>query len=129
MWELCAQEDGPISREHAVHTDEQGFDNQVIIADWDDAEAYGRWFKKHRDALIGAGLEPAEHGRWIEAVNPEARGFEALYSSNTFPEGAARVAAGGYSGEIQEHGYWGWSRGSPRRIWFALSANFCTTSS
>jgi aldoxime dehydratase len=107
MWELCAQEDGPISREHAVHTDEQGFDNQVIIAYWDDAEAYGRWFKKHRDALIGAGLEPAEHGRWIEAVTPEASGFETLYSSNTFPEGAARVATGGYSGEIQEHGYWG----------------------
>jgi aldoxime dehydratase len=56
MWELCAQEDGPISREHAIHTDEQGFDNQVIIAYWDDAQAYGRWFKKHRDALIGAGL-------------------------------------------------------------------------
>lgn len=42
MWELCAQEDGPISREHAVHTDEQGFDNQVIIAYWDNVEAYGR---------------------------------------------------------------------------------------
>lgn len=27
MWELCAQEDGPMSREYAVHTDEQGFDN------------------------------------------------------------------------------------------------------
>jgi aldoxime dehydratase len=105
--ELCAQDDGPISREYAVHTDEQGFDNQVIIAYWDDAEAYGRWFGKHRDALIGVGLEPAGHGRWIEAFSPEARGFETLYSSNTFPEGAARVATGGYSGEIQEHGYWG----------------------
>ena len=107
MWELCARDDGPISREHAVHTDEQGFDNQVIIAYWDDAEAYGRWFQEHRDALIGAGLGPAGHGRWIEAFAPEARGFETLYSSNTFPEGAARVATGGYSGEIQEHGYWG----------------------
>jgi aldoxime dehydratase len=107
MWELCVQEDGPLSREHAVHTDEQGFENQVIIAYWDDAEAYGRWFKKYRDALIGAGLELTDHGRWIEAVTPDASGFETLYSSNTFPEGVARVAAGGFSGEIQEHGYWG----------------------
>lgn len=79
MWELCAQEDGPMSREYAVHTDEQGFDNQVIIAYWDDADAYGRWFQKHRNALIGAGLELADHGRWIEAFSPEARGFETLY--------------------------------------------------
>jgi aldoxime dehydratase len=107
MWELCAQDDGPISREYAVHTDEQGFDNQIIIAYWDDADAYGRWFEKHRGALIGVGLTPPDHGRWIEAFSPEARGFETLYSSNTFPEGAARVAIGGYSGEIQEHGYWG----------------------
>jgi aldoxime dehydratase len=107
MWELCAQDGGPISREYAVHTDEQGFDNQVIIAYWDDAEVYEHWFKKHRNLLIGAGLELAGHGRWIEAFSPEARGFETLYSSNTFPEGAARVATGGYSGEIQEHGYWG----------------------
>ncbi|AFR28936.1 phenylacetaldoxime dehydratase family protein [Arthrobacter sp. Rue61a] len=107
MWELCANEDAPMSREHAVHTDEQGFDNQVIIAYWDDVEAYGRWFKKHRDALIGAGLEPSDYGRWIEAVTPEARRFETLYSSNTFPEGAARMATGGFTGEIQEHGYWG----------------------
>lgn len=107
MWELCGQEDGPISREYAVHTDERGFDNRVIIAYWDDASTYGRWFSKHRDELIGAGLEVEHHGRWIEAVTPEASGFETLYSSNTFPEGAARVATGGYSGEIQEHGYWG----------------------
>ncbi|MET3903033.1 aldoxime dehydratase [Paenarthrobacter sp. 4246] len=107
MWELCAQENGPISREHAVHTDEQGFDNQVIIAYWDDAGAYRRWFEKHRDAVIGAGLKLAGYGRWIEAVTPEARGFETLYSSNTFPEGVARMATGGFSGEIQEHGYWG----------------------
>ena len=107
MWELCAQEDGPMSRERAVHTDEQGFENQVIIGYWDDAEAFGRWFAVHRDALIGAGMEPANHGRWIEVVSPKASGFETLYSSNTFPEGAARVATGGFSGEIQEHGYWG----------------------
>ncbi|MDR6688329.1 aldoxime dehydratase [Arthrobacter sp. 1088] len=107
MWELCAQADGPISREHAVHTDEQGFENQVIIAYWDDTEAYRRWFNKHRDVLIGAGLILADHGRWIEAVTPDASGLETLYSSNTFPEGVARVAAGGFSGEIQEHGYWG----------------------
>lgn len=107
MWELCSDTDGPMSRERAVHTDEQGFDNKVIIAYWADAEAFGRWFKKHRDALIGADMEPASHGRWIEVFSPETRGFETLYSSNTFPEGAARVAAGGFSGEIQEHGYWG----------------------
>ena len=107
MWELCAQVDGPISREHAAHTDEQGFENQVIIAYWDDVEAYGRWFSTHRDALIGAGGELTDHGRWIEAVTPDMSGVETLYSSNTFPEGVARVAAGGFSGEIQEHGYWG----------------------
>ncbi|MDP9904795.1 phenylacetaldoxime dehydratase family protein [Arthrobacter bambusae] len=107
MWELCAKEDGPISREHAVHTDDQGFENRLIIAYWDDPEAYGRWFKKHRDALIGAGRKLTDHGRWIEAVIPNASGFETLYSSNTFPEGVARVATGGFSGEIQEHGYWG----------------------
>lgn len=107
MWELCGQEDGPVSREYAVHTDERGFDNKVIIAYWDDVNTYGRWFGKHRDELIGVGLEMEHHGRWIEAVTPEASGFETLYSSNTFPEGAARVATGGYSGEIQEHGYWG----------------------
>lgn len=107
MWDLCSDTDGPMSRERAVHTDEQGFDNQVIIAYWDDPDAFGRWFKKHRDALIGADTEPVNHGRWIELISPEARRFETLYSSNTFPEGSARVAAGGFSGEIQEHGYWG----------------------
>jgi aldoxime dehydratase len=107
MWDLCSDTDGPMSREGAVHTDDQGFDNQVIIAYWDDAKAFGRWFQKHRDALIGAGVEPVRHGRWVEVISPEASGFETLYSSNTFPEGSARVAAGGFSGEIQEHGYWG----------------------
>ena len=106
MWELCGEEDGPISREYAVHTDEQGFDNQVIIAYWDNPQTYGRWFNRHRNALIGSGLEAAAHGRWIEAFTPEIRGFETLYSSDTFPEGAARVASR-YTGEIQEHGYWG----------------------
>lgn len=107
MWELCSHIHGPKSRELAVHTDEQGFANQVIIAYWDDAEAYGRWFSNHRDELIGVELAPANHGRWIEVVAPEANSFETLYSSDTFPEGAARVAADGFSGEIQEHGYWG----------------------
>lgn len=107
MWELCASADGPIAREYAVHTDEQNFDNQVIIAYWDNPEAHARWFKKHRDALIGSASAPRDHGRWIESVSPTASSFETLYSSNDFPEGAARAATEGYSGEIQEHGYWG----------------------
>lgn len=107
MWDLCAEPDGPMSREHAVHADERGFDNQVIIAYWDDTAAFGRWFTKYRDALIGEGMQLTDHGRWIEAVMPDTDGLETLYSSDTFPEGVARIAAGGFSGEIQEHGYWG----------------------
>lgn len=47
------------------------------------------------------------HGRWIEILSPELGSMETLYSSVTSPEGVARVARAGFSGEIQEHGYWG----------------------
>ncbi|SEH56930.1 MULTISPECIES: phenylacetaldoxime dehydratase family protein [unclassified Leifsonia] len=107
IWELCSGENGPSSRERATHTDEQGFDNLVIIAYWDDVEAYRRWFTGNRDSVIGSNAELADHGRWIEAVTPAATGLETLYSSNTFPEGVAQVAADGFSADIREHGYWG----------------------
>lgn len=107
IWGLCGEPDGPASRERAVYTDQHGYVNQIIIAYWDDVEVYRQWFDEHRDAVIGAEKELTDHGRWIEAVLPEVSGLETLYSSNTFPEGVARVAEGGFSGQIQEHGYWG----------------------
>jgi aldoxime dehydratase len=47
------------------------------------------------------------HGRWIEVISPTSQDIETPYSSDTFPEGASRVAQEGFSGEIAEHGYWG----------------------
>lgn len=107
IWEACAAEDGPVSREVATHVDEQGYENRLILAYWDDQERFERWFARHRDAVIGAGESVEDHGRWIEVIAPAASDMETLYSADTFQAGVTYAAAGGFSDEIAEHGYWG----------------------
>jgi aldoxime dehydratase len=107
IWDICEAIDGPASREVAGHIDERGFENRMILAYWDEPVSFARWFKTHRDSVIGEQVEVTDHGRWIEVISPASQDIETLYSANTFPEGAATVAAEGFSAEISEHGYWG----------------------
>lgn len=107
IWNVCDAQDGPVSREVATHVDEQGYENRLVVAYWSDRAPFERWFARHRDGVIGADQSIDNHGRWIEVIAPSSDEIETLFSADTFPEGSARVARSGFSGEILEHGYWG----------------------
>lgn len=105
MWQTCGGQDAPGSREVAKHIDERGYENRVIIAYWDETETFDRWFERHQDVVGQESIEG--YGRWLEVIRSSPEDIETLYSSDTFPEGASKVAAEGFSREILEHGYWG----------------------
>jgi aldoxime dehydratase len=94
--------------DRARHVDEAGFTNIVSIGYWDDPAVFDAWFEDAgarwttRDAA-GEGI-----GTYIEVLRPAVERFETLFSSDV-PEGVACVA-GGLSGMVQEHAYWGGAR-------------------
>ena len=80
----------------------------VSIAYWDDPPSFDRWFAAHRESWIGDDGRDG-HGRWVEVLRPTVEEHETLFSSLGRPEGVA-VLADGFSGEVQEHAYWGGMR-------------------
>lgn len=85
------------------HDRATGHGETVTTAYWDDPAAYERWAAAHRDAWL------AEPGHWMEVAAPGVERYETIFGARSRPEGAA-VLADGFSGPVQEHGYWGGMR-------------------
>ncbi len=99
--------DGAGSVERARYVDEAGFLTTVVIAYWTDVERHRRW-----DGAGPGWTDPGHRvpglGFFLELLTPSVDRFETLFSNDRL-EGVARMA-GGLSGEIREHGYWGGAR-------------------
>jgi aldoxime dehydratase len=103
-----AAADGPGHHDRARQTGPDGTTEVVSIAYWDDPAAFDRWFAAHRESWLGDAARDG-HGRWAEVLRPTVEEHETLFSSLGRPEGVA-VLAEEFSGEVQEHGYWGGMR-------------------
>jgi aldoxime dehydratase len=91
------------------HHDRASGDGEIVsIAYWDDPAAFDRWFAAHRESWLGDAARDG-HGRWVEIIRPTVEEHETLFASLGRPEGVAMLADG-FSGEIQEHAYWGGMR-------------------
>ena len=101
--------DGPTHWDRASYIDEAGFTNVVTVAYWDDRQKFDRWFPAARERWTGEQRTNNGFGTFIEALYPSVEGYETLFSSLGRPEGVA-VLAGGMSGEVLEHAYWGGMR-------------------
>ncbi len=99
--------DGAGSVERTHYVDEAGHPTTVVIAYWTDEARYRRW-----DAGAPGWTDPGHRveglGFFLELLTPSVDRFETLFSNDRL-EGVARLA-GGLSGEIREHGYWGGAR-------------------
>ncbi|HEY2278974.1 MAG TPA: phenylacetaldoxime dehydratase family protein [Streptosporangiaceae bacterium] len=109
-----AATDGPACWDRARYVDARGYTNIISIAYWDDLASFGNWYRVHGAAwldpaqpLAGPGSElPAGPGFFLELITPAAERFETIFSSADRVEGVTGAAAG-FSGMIEEHGYWG----------------------
>lgn len=104
---LFAGEGGPLHWDRAHYIDQAGHANVVLVAYWDDVARFDAWFAPAREAWTGKSREGL--GSFIEVLRPAVARHETLFSSLGRPEGVA-VIAGGMSGEVQEHAYWGGMR-------------------
>ncbi|MCK1288341.1 phenylacetaldoxime dehydratase family protein [Bradyrhizobium sp. 44] len=102
-----AAEGGPSHWDRAQYVDQAGYENVVSVAYWDDIARFDRWFAPAREAWTGTQREGI--GTFIEVLRPTVARHETLFSSLGRPEGVAAIA-GGMSGEVQEHAYWGGMR-------------------
>ncbi|UPJ45308.1 phenylacetaldoxime dehydratase family protein [Bradyrhizobium sp. 40] len=102
-----AAEGGPSHWDRAQYVDQAGYENVVSVAYWDDIARFDKWFAPAREAWTGTQREGI--GTFIEVLRPIVERHETLFSSLGRPEGVAAIA-GGMSGEVQEHAYWGGMR-------------------
>lgn len=102
-----AAEGGPSHWDRAQYVDQAGYENVVSVAYWDVIARFDRWFAPAREAWTGTQREGI--GTFIEVLRPTVARHETLFSSLGRPEGVAAIA-GGMSGEVQEHAYWGGMR-------------------
>ncbi|KPX23600.1 Aldoxime dehydratase [Pseudomonas amygdali pv. dendropanacis] len=102
---------GPDTHDLTHHTDNQGYQNFIVVGYWRDPGAHCRWLRSAQvdgwwssDERLADGL-----GYFREIVAPRAEQFETLYA---FKEDLPGVGAlmNGISDEIEEHGYWGSAR-------------------
>lgn len=105
--ELFAAAGGPSHWDRARYVDQDGYENVVSVAYWDDVARFDTWFADARDAWTGRVREGI--GTFIEVLRPAVTRHETLFSSLGRPEGVA-VIADDMSGEVQEHAYWGGMR-------------------
>ncbi|MCK1680909.1 phenylacetaldoxime dehydratase family protein [Bradyrhizobium sp. 147] len=104
---LFAAENGPSHWDRAQYVDQFGHENVVSVAYWDDVARFDAWFAPAREAWTGSQRDNI--GTFIEVLRPIVARHETLFSSPDRPEGVAAIA-GGMSGEVQEHAYWGGMR-------------------
>lgn len=100
--------DGPGYWERAAYTDETGYRNILCIAYWDDTARFDRWFARRGVELAHRVFTDPGVGTFIEVLRPSVERFETLFSAD-HPEGIASLSEG-FSGAVQEHGYWGGAR-------------------
>jgi aldoxime dehydratase len=98
---------GPDHRDQARYVDEAGYQTILNILYWTDPGDFDRWLGR-RESWTGPQHRSKEAGFFSEVVRPTVRRFETLFSSDR-TEGVS-VASEQFSGEIQEHGYWGGAR-------------------
>jgi aldoxime dehydratase len=108
-WLTSQSEDGPSHWDQARYIDEAGFATIVTVSYWDDRARFDRWFPPARDGWTGDQRAFDGVGTFIEALYPSVEGVETLFSSLGRSEGVA-VLADHWSGEVQEHAYWGGMR-------------------
>lgn len=102
-----AAKGGPSHWDRAQYVDQAGYENVVSVAYWDDIARFDKWFAPAREAWTGT--QRGGIGTFIEVLRPTVARHETLFSSLGRPEGVAAIA-GGMSGEVQEHAYWGGMR-------------------
>jgi aldoxime dehydratase len=102
-----AAEGGPSHWDRAQYVDQAGYENVISVAYWDDIARFDKWFAAAREAWTGT--QPEGIGTFIEVLRPTVARHETLFSSLGRPDGVAAIA-GGMSGEVQEHAYWGGMR-------------------
>src|SRR5262249_6337632 len=99
--------DGPDHRDQARYRDEADYHTILNTLYWTDPGDFDRW-REHHESWTSAAHRSAAAGFFSEVLQPSARRFETLFSSDR-ADGVS-VAADTLSGEIQEHGYWGGAR-------------------
>jgi aldoxime dehydratase len=90
--DALATADGPRHHDRARHTLPDGTAEIVSITYWDDPATFDRWYAAHRDSWLGDAARDGA-GRWVEILRPTVADHETLFS-----------------GEVQEHAYWGGMR-------------------
>lgn len=100
--------DGPQQHDLTHHTDNQGYENFIVVGYWRDPAAHCRWLRSPEvdgwwssEDRLGEGL-----GYFREIIAPRAEQFETLYGFRDDLPGVGGVMDG-ISGDIEEHGYWG----------------------
>jgi aldoxime dehydratase len=99
--------DGPAHRDQARYVDEAGYHTILNILYWTDPEDFDRWLDRC-ESWTGPQHRTDEAGFFSEVIRPTVQRFETLFSSDR-AEGVS-VTSKEFSGEIQEHGYWGGAR-------------------
>ena len=98
---------GPSHWDRAHYVDQAGYETVVSVGYWDDIARFDAWFEAAREAWTGRQREGI--GTFVEVLRPIVARHETLFSSPDRTEGVASIA-GGMSGEVQEHAYWGGMR-------------------
>lgn len=107
--ERLSETDGPRHVDRARYVDNAGYDTRIVIAYWDEPQAFDRWFATFRGWWDAPSLGSDGLGYFVELVRPRIERFETLYSTPGRPEGVA-VLSTGMSEPVTEHAYWGSAR-------------------
>ncbi|MHC4046267.1 phenylacetaldoxime dehydratase family protein [Bradyrhizobium sp. 23AC] len=105
--ERFSAESGPLHWDRARYVDQTGYETIVSVAYWDTIARFDAWLEPARAAWTGRQRDGV--GTFIEVLRPIVARHETLFSSPDRTEGVAAIA-GGMSGEVQEHAYWGGMR-------------------
>lgn len=104
---LTSDKSPPSFSEWASVTDNQGFYNLVAFAYWPSKEHHDTWAAGSGFQSWWEDLQPEHfgHGLFLEVFFPSMDRFETIFNTPT-PEGSAHMRES-FSGEVQQHAYWG----------------------
>lgn len=105
--DTLAGTDGAGSVDRATYVDEAGYRNDLLVAYWDAPGTYDRWCSRAPSWTDPDGAVPGL-GFFAEVLRPSVERYETLFSNDRL-EGIGRLA-GGLSGEVFDHAYWGGAR-------------------